>query len=158
MTTFRFYIIMIIITVLPVTVSNVRAEAGRIMEKADGYIEYVRDGTPTSYIKRIDLHSGKTEEVCSITPDNINAFDISPFRDRRILSISKVVEPSKLVTLRQDNTLGKAFGKGICRNPSFSPDGKSIAYLSSEYGTSSKNYVNDWYVHLTNLDGISDRQ
>lgn len=44
------------------------------------------------------------------------------------------------------------------RYPSFSPDGKIIAYLFYKYEKEPKNWIDDSYLYLTKTDGSSDRQ
>jgi len=151
-----------------VSVTTMNAMGIRNINKLSGYIESWSDYS----IRRIDLATGKSEEIFRKN-QNINIgnyliyFDISPDGKERVLATTGSVStgckddsdnPTKLLIYTDDKKLTTIMNKAFVGYPSFSPDGKFIAYLFSQYEKEKKNWVGDQYLYLISSDGSSDKQ
>jgi len=138
---------------------NVAIPSGAL-EKITGTIETVHDYG----IERIALPTGKVTHILPKGSYLVNQFDLSPNGEDRILSadlglVNGRYSGSGLVLFQSNNEFKNlVIRQGPIGSPSFSPDGKRIAYLVGEYPRKSKLWFRGWYLSLINSDGSSNKQ
>jgi Tol biopolymer transport system component len=125
-----------------------------MMNKLTGNIEILSD----SNIFRVNLSSEEKEVILTKNKDYlISSFHTSPdIKMRVIATTGSVDDPTRLVLYSGNKRFETILKKVFVGYPSFSPDGKYIAYLKKDYN--SNKWIDDWYLYLVNIDGSSDRQ
>lgn len=141
--------------------NTVKPGETKAIENLSGYIEIWFDYS----IKQIDLSTGKSEEI--FTKDrNINiknfviAFDVAPDGKVRVLSTTGSIDnpPRLLIYKKDDKSLKTIIEKTFLGYPSFSPDGKFIAYLFTPYKKQGINWKNYNYLYIIKTDGSAEKQ
>jgi len=156
---YLIYILSAACLLVILSVYTIRAMGIKHMNNLSGCIEILVDYS----ITRIDFSTGKAKEIFSKS-NNINkgnyliSFDISADGKERILETTGSVDnPPRLLLYRDDKYLKTVLEKVFLRLPSFSPDGKFIAYLYTPYEKERKNWHDDHYLYLIKTDGSSDK-
>ena len=147
------YVIGLVVSLLALflAISEVPSRRSNLM----GYIEVAND----SGIQRITLPWGRTVEIFKKRADYlVNDFDLSPDGKDRVVSVSGVgYDITRLCIYSSNDKLITILSKSSIRMPSFSPDGKHIAYLSCPYNRETKILSNDdCYLFLVRPDGSFD--
>lgn len=150
-----YTLIAVIGVMLPLISANMAKEKG-LMKNLSGYIEIVSNWG----IQRIFLPSGKQEKIFK---EHVNypvaAFDVSPDGKDRVLEVAqRLNEPDRIVMCSSDKKKKTIVSRNFVRNPSFSPDGRTIAYLFSEYNPERETWSEYWYLYTVRTDGSMDKR
>jgi len=143
--------------VLFLVISECLSQTNDLIDNLGGYIEAEND----SGIQRITIPAGRTVEIFKKRADYlVNDFDLSPDGKERVINVSGVgYDYNRLCTYSSDRNLITILNKNGIGMPSFSPDGKQIAYLSCPYNRETKILSNDdCYLFLIRPNGSSDRR
>lgn len=158
----KYLIYVLLASLLVVLLATIINPMGtRIMNNnLSGYIEILANYS----IARVDLSTGRSKEVFR-NRDNIDIgnylinFDISPDGKKRILATTGSVDkPPRLLLYGDDKSQKTILEKVFLGYPSFSPDGKFIAYLYTPYAKEKNNWNANNYLFIIKVDGSSDRQ
>lgn len=126
--------------------------------RLNGYIEIAFDGA----IDKIFFPSDKMEEILKKLTNQyyIGSFDVSPDGKDRILEVEqRNSEPERLIMFSNSKEFKVLVRKDAVREPAFSPDSKTIAYLYGDPRKEpKKNWIPDYNLYLINADGTSNRQ
>jgi len=123
--------------------------------KLTGYIEVAGD----SGIQRITLPAGRTLEIFKKRADYlVNDFDLLPDAKERVVTVrGSGYDATRLCIYSSSNELSTLLSKRFLGKPSYSPDGKHIAYLSCPYNRECKVLSHDdCYLFVIKADGSSD--
>lgn len=144
-----------------VSVTTMNAMGMGNVNKLSGNIEF----WPISNfnITKIDLSTGKVEEIFSqhakYSLYDFDYFDVSSDgKERVFFSGGANYLQRGLLLLTHDKELKTILKNSSGDCPSFSPDGKYIAYLSITHEKKRQNWVDDWYLCLVKIDGTLDKQ
>ncbi|MDH3976123.1 MAG: hypothetical protein OEV42_17765 [Deltaproteobacteria bacterium] len=148
--------ILAVVTSLLLVVASCKTGTYFYGKKLPGYIEVVSDLS----IKKIDLSSGKREDVTKRGPFEVMNFDLSQNGMDRIIALTKMGKgKTELVLFTDGKETRTLASKNHVTHPSFSPQGDTISYIFQKYKKrKTKYWLNDCYLYLVNIDGSMDRK
>lgn len=158
------YFWLIVVAFITSVISFMQESKGHdLIGSLKGYIEVVEDYG----IQRIALPSKKPQEILHKSPTYlVDDFDISPDGSSRIFCTWEMGSKSncedfgysKLVKF--SNGIGTIILKKKISifKPTFSPDGKKVAYLYNEYETSEDNLNRTINLYIVSTDGTNDKK
>lgn len=88
----------------------------------------------------------------------VNSFDKSPFGGDRVLAVApKGDDLEQLLIFKADGTFKTLVKRNFVRFPSFSPDGRKIAYLFGDQAQYADKTNIGWYLYVVDSDGANNK-
>jgi len=148
----KILLIILFVALGAILVNTIRSRL--MINRLTGYIEFVSDWG----IQRFILSTAKKEEILKKNPYLITSFDISPNGKDRALEGNSLGTPDGLIMYLNSSEFKPILSGKLFRNPSFSPDGQWIAYLSDEHRGEKKYWFDDWALYIIRTDGSSEQK
>lgn len=126
-----------------------------ILKNTNGHAEVVLDST----VYRINFPALNSAIILNKNIKYIfDSFDISPSSKDILIAANPLSGDEALILLSSDGLyLRSLISKKFIRNPAYSPEGKLIAFLSSE-DRSDDSYIPNWYVYTIGVnDGVAKK-
>lgn len=142
-----------IVTVLLMMAGSVSIARSE-MDKLTGFIEAAFAGG----VKRINLPDLREFQIIERT-FRVESFDLASTGANRIIAVAqKGNDPERLIMYSPNGSIKTVLGRNFVRFPTFSQDGKKIAYLFGDQSQVANKANIDWYLYVINSDGTGDKR